>query len=82
MSSIVVLMINMQVFQGGFSFKYELCLNQISFNHVFFFLSVVGREYTIPSPLHRFLAEMVDFFILFCIKATIVLWIMHLSGMK
>ncbi|XP_071757662.1 protein FAM8A1 [Centroberyx gerrardi] len=41
-----------------------------------------GREYTIPSPLHRFLAETVDFFILFCVKATIVLWIMHLSGMK
>ncbi|XP_076864736.1 protein FAM8A1 [Brachyhypopomus gauderio] len=41
-----------------------------------------GREYNIPSPLHRFLAEMVDFFILFCVKATIVLWIMHLSGMK
>ncbi|KAM9418833.1 protein FAM8A1-like [Salvelinus alpinus] len=41
-----------------------------------------GREYTIPSPLHRFLAETVDFFILFCVKATIILWIMHLSGMK
>ncbi|XP_059411303.1 protein FAM8A1-like isoform X2 [Carassius carassius] len=41
-----------------------------------------GREYTIPSPLHRFLAETVDFFILFCVKATIVLWIMHLSGMR
>lgn len=41
-----------------------------------------GREYTLPSPLHRFLAETVDFFILFCVKATIVLWIMHLSGMK
>lgn len=41
-----------------------------------------GREYTIPSPLHRFLAETVDFFILFCVKATIVLWVMHLSGMK
>ncbi|KAK9526811.1 hypothetical protein VZT92_015490 [Zoarces viviparus] len=41
-----------------------------------------GREYTIPSPLLRFLAETVDFFILFCVKATIVLWIMHLSGMK
>ncbi|XP_051992281.1 protein FAM8A1 [Xyrauchen texanus] len=41
-----------------------------------------GREYTIPSPLRRFLAETVDFFILFCFKATIVLWIMHLSGMK
>ncbi|KAM6958986.1 protein FAM8A1 [Aplochiton taeniatus] len=41
-----------------------------------------GREYTIPSPLHRFLAETVDFFILFCVKATIVLWVMHMSGMK
>nr|XP_020453216.1 protein FAM8A1 [Monopterus albus] len=41
-----------------------------------------GREYTIPSPLQRFLAETVDFFILFCVKATIVLWIMHLTGMK
>ncbi|XP_018934426.2 protein FAM8A1-like [Cyprinus carpio] len=41
-----------------------------------------GREYTIPSPLRRFLAETVDFFILFCVKATIVLWIMHLSGMR
>ncbi|KAG7259246.1 hypothetical protein CRUP_035919 [Coryphaenoides rupestris] len=40
------------------------------------------REYTIPTPLQRFLAETVDFFILFCVKATIVLWIMHLSGMK
>ncbi|XP_038156224.1 protein FAM8A1 [Cyprinodon tularosa] len=41
-----------------------------------------GREYTIPSPLQRFLAETVDFLILFCVKATIVLWIMHLCGMK
>ncbi|RVE67049.1 hypothetical protein OJAV_G00113380 [Oryzias javanicus] len=41
-----------------------------------------GREYKIPSPLQRFLAETVDFIILFCVKATIVLWIMHLSGMK
>ncbi|XP_060776424.1 protein FAM8A1 [Neoarius graeffei] len=41
-----------------------------------------GQEYFIPSPLHRFLAEMVDFFILFFIKATIILSIMHLSGMK
>uniref|UniRef100_A0A673M4F3 Family with sequence similarity 8 member A1a n=1 Tax=Sinocyclocheilus rhinocerous TaxID=307959 RepID=A0A673M4F3_9TELE len=41
-----------------------------------------SREYTIPSALRRFLAETVDFFILFCFKATIVLWIMHLSGMK
>uniref|UniRef100_A0A146PS75 FAM8A1 n=1 Tax=Fundulus heteroclitus TaxID=8078 RepID=A0A146PS75_FUNHE len=41
-----------------------------------------GREYTIPSPLLRFLAETVDFLILFSVKATIVLWIMHLCGMK
>ncbi|XP_054910102.1 protein FAM8A1 isoform X2 [Poeciliopsis prolifica] len=41
-----------------------------------------GREYAIPSPLQRLLAETVDFFILFCVKATIVLWIMHLFGMK
>ncbi|KAJ8415798.1 hypothetical protein AAFF_G00403550 [Aldrovandia affinis] len=41
-----------------------------------------GREYTIPSPLQRFLAEMLDFFILFFIKATIILSIMHFSGMK
>ncbi|XP_026155624.1 protein FAM8A1 [Mastacembelus armatus] len=41
-----------------------------------------GREYTIPSLLQRLLAETVDFFILFCVKATVVLWIMHLSGMK
>lgn len=41
-----------------------------------------GREYSIPSPLQRFLAEMVDFFILFFIKASIIISIMHLSGMK
>ncbi|XP_042320684.1 protein FAM8A1 [Sceloporus undulatus] len=41
-----------------------------------------GREYIIPSLAHRFIAEMVDFFILFLIKATIVLSIMHLSGIK
>ncbi|KAI4891213.1 hypothetical protein NFI96_033047 [Prochilodus magdalenae] len=41
-----------------------------------------GQEYLIPSLLQRFLAEMVDFFILFFIKATIILSIMHLSGMK
>ncbi|XP_028836782.1 protein FAM8A1 [Denticeps clupeoides] len=41
-----------------------------------------GREYAIPSPIQRFMAEMVDFFILFFIKATIILSIMHLSGMK
>ncbi|XP_033010502.1 protein FAM8A1 [Lacerta agilis] len=43
---------------------------------------LAGREYTIPSLAHRFIAEMVDFFILFFIKATIVLSIMHLSGIK
>ncbi|KAB1261421.1 Protein FAM8A1 [Camelus dromedarius] len=42
----------------------------------------IGREYVIPSLAHRFMAEMVDFFILFFIKATIVLTIMHLSGIK
>ncbi|XP_064017039.1 protein FAM8A1 [Pogoniulus pusillus] len=41
-----------------------------------------GREFMIPSLAHRFIAEMVDFFILFFIKATIVLSIMHLSGIK
>ncbi|TRY84538.1 hypothetical protein DNTS_001296 [Danionella cerebrum] len=41
-----------------------------------------GREYYIPSPLQRFIAEMVDFFILFFIKATIIISIVHLSGMK
>ncbi|KAL4646950.1 protein FAM8A1 [Arapaima gigas] len=41
-----------------------------------------GREFSIPSPLQRFMAEMVDFFILFFIKATVILSIMHLSGMK
>ncbi|KAL0985487.1 hypothetical protein UPYG_G00157520 [Umbra pygmaea] len=41
-----------------------------------------GREYSIPSPLQRFMAEMVDFFILFFIKATIILSLMHLSGLK
>uniref|UniRef100_A0A672LZX1 Family with sequence similarity 8 member A1 n=1 Tax=Sinocyclocheilus grahami TaxID=75366 RepID=A0A672LZX1_SINGR len=43
---------------------------------------ITVEEYAIPSPLRRFLAETVDFFILFCVKATIVLWIMHLSGMR
>ncbi|XP_010796151.1 protein FAM8A1-like [Notothenia coriiceps] len=41
-----------------------------------------GREYSIPSPLQRLLAEVVDFFILFFIKATIIISIMHLSGIK
>ncbi|XP_041648668.1 protein FAM8A1-like [Cheilinus undulatus] len=41
-----------------------------------------GREYSIPSPLQRLLAEMVDFFILFFIKATIIISIMHISGIK
>ncbi|XP_040021330.2 protein FAM8A1 [Gasterosteus aculeatus] len=41
-----------------------------------------GREYIIPSPLQRLLAEIVDFFILFFIKATIIITIMHMSGIK
>ncbi|XP_038125364.1 protein FAM8A1-like [Cyprinodon tularosa] len=41
-----------------------------------------GREYSIPSPLQRLMAEIVDFFILFFIKATIIISIMHLSGIK
>uniref|UniRef100_A0A3P8UZE6 Family with sequence similarity 8 member A1b n=1 Tax=Cynoglossus semilaevis TaxID=244447 RepID=A0A3P8UZE6_CYNSE len=41
-----------------------------------------GREYSIPSLLQRLMAEMVDFFILFFIKATIIISIMHLSGIK
>uniref|UniRef100_A0A493T1B6 Family with sequence similarity 8 member A1 n=1 Tax=Anas platyrhynchos platyrhynchos TaxID=8840 RepID=A0A493T1B6_ANAPP len=45
-------------------------------------ISLTGREFLIPSLAHRFIAEMVDFFILFFIKATIVLSIMHLSGIK
>lgn len=45
-------------------------------------LFLLGREYNIPSPLQRLLAEMVDFFILFFIKATIILSVMQLSGIK
>lgn len=45
-------------------------------------LSVAGREFLIPSLAHRFIAEMVDFFILFLIKATIILSFMHFSGIK
>ncbi|XP_056142631.1 protein FAM8A1-like isoform X2 [Lampris incognitus] len=41
-----------------------------------------GQEFSIPSPPQRLLAEMVDFFILLFIKATIIISIMHLSGMK
>ncbi|CAL1611242.1 unnamed protein product [Knipowitschia caucasica] len=41
-----------------------------------------GREYSIPSPVQRLFAEMVDFFILFFIKASIIISIMHLSGIK
>nr|XP_020667872.1 protein FAM8A1 [Pogona vitticeps] len=54
-------------------------LKCIILNYYFF---NIGREYIIPSLAHRFIAEMVDFFILFFIKATIVLSIMHLSGIK
>ncbi|XP_069764556.1 protein FAM8A1 isoform X2 [Narcine bancroftii] len=41
-----------------------------------------GREYTIPSLMHRFLAEMVDFLILFLMKAVVVLTVMHICGIK
>ncbi|KAG8571856.1 hypothetical protein GDO81_011806 [Engystomops pustulosus] len=41
-----------------------------------------GREYIIPSLAQRFRAEMVDFFILFFIKAAVILTIMHFSGIK
>uniref|UniRef100_A0A8C6SV78 Family with sequence similarity 8 member A1b n=1 Tax=Neogobius melanostomus TaxID=47308 RepID=A0A8C6SV78_9GOBI len=41
-----------------------------------------GREYNIPSPMQRLLAEMMDFLILFSIKATIIISIMHLCGIK
>lgn len=60
--------------------------NDIFSNHITFYivlyLFLSGREYSIPSPLQRLLAEMVDFFILFFIKATIIISIMHLSGIK
>ncbi|XP_075069212.1 protein FAM8A1 [Mixophyes fleayi] len=41
-----------------------------------------GREYIIPTLAQRFRAEMVDFFILFFIKAAVILSIMHFSGIK
>ncbi|XP_043921200.1 protein FAM8A1 isoform X2 [Protopterus annectens] len=41
-----------------------------------------GREYFIPSLVHRFIAEIVDFFILFFIKAAVILSIMHISEIK
>uniref|UniRef100_A0A8C9R3E2 Family with sequence similarity 8 member A1a n=1 Tax=Scleropages formosus TaxID=113540 RepID=A0A8C9R3E2_SCLFO len=41
-----------------------------------------GREHAIPSPLRRFLAEAVDFPILFCVKAAVILTIAHLSGWR
>ncbi|XP_044150666.1 protein FAM8A1 [Bufo gargarizans] len=41
-----------------------------------------GREYIIPSLAQRFRAEMVDFFILFFIKAAVILTIIHFSGIK
>ncbi|XP_053323025.1 protein FAM8A1 [Spea bombifrons] len=44
--------------------------------------SAAGREYVIPTLAQRFRAEMVDFFILFFIKAAVILTIMHFSGIK
>ncbi|XP_078544095.1 protein FAM8A1 [Lissotriton helveticus] len=41
-----------------------------------------GREYVIPSLVQRFIAELVDFFILFFIKAAVILSIMHFSGIR
>ncbi|OCT74503.1 protein FAM8A1 [Xenopus laevis] len=44
--------------------------------------AAAGREYVIPTLAQRFRAEMVDFFILFFIKAAFILSIMHVSGIK
>ncbi|KAM4689517.1 protein FAM8A1 [Discoglossus pictus] len=44
--------------------------------------TAAGREYVIPTLAQRFRAEMVDFFILFFIKAAVILSIMHFSGIK
>ncbi|XP_031759704.1 protein FAM8A1 isoform X2 [Xenopus tropicalis] len=44
--------------------------------------AAAGREYVIPTLAQRFRAEMVDFFILFFIKAAFILSIMHISGIK
>ncbi|XP_030067213.1 protein FAM8A1 [Microcaecilia unicolor] len=44
--------------------------------------AAAGREYFIPSLVQRFIAELVDFFILFFVKAAIILSIMHFSGIK
>nr|XP_033790960.1 protein FAM8A1 isoform X2 [Geotrypetes seraphini] len=44
--------------------------------------AAAGREYFIPSLMQRFIAELVDFFILFFVKAAIILSIMHFSGIK
>ncbi|XP_069469702.1 protein FAM8A1 isoform X3 [Ambystoma mexicanum] len=41
-----------------------------------------GREFLIPSLVQRFIAELVDFFILFFIKAAVILSIMHFSGIR
>ncbi|KAM5157060.1 protein FAM8A1 [Mantella aurantiaca] len=41
-----------------------------------------GREFIIPTLAQRFRAEMVDFFILFFIKAAVILSIVHFSGIK
>ncbi|XP_069469701.1 protein FAM8A1 isoform X2 [Ambystoma mexicanum] len=44
--------------------------------------SAAGREFLIPSLVQRFIAELVDFFILFFIKAAVILSIMHFSGIR
>ncbi|OCT76492.1 protein FAM8A1 [Xenopus laevis] len=45
-------------------------------------VTAAGREYVIPTLAQRFRAEMVDFFILFFIKAAFILSIMHISGIQ
>ncbi|KAM9307700.1 protein FAM8A1 [Gastrophryne carolinensis] len=44
--------------------------------------AAAGREFIIPTLAQRFRAEMVDFFILFFIKAAVILSIVHFSGIK
>ncbi|KAG8442347.1 hypothetical protein GDO86_011228 [Hymenochirus boettgeri] len=44
--------------------------------------TAAGREFLIPTLAQRFRAEMVDFFILFLIKAAVILSIVHFSGVK
>ncbi|XP_053570751.1 protein FAM8A1 isoform X2 [Bombina bombina] len=56
--------------------------SNIAANNTTAVATAAGREYVIPTLAQRFRAEMVDFFILFFIKAAVILSIMHFSGMK